>query len=181
VQRRRAHYGDHYHAVVSALTSRGLLLGSYDASERPNLMTIGWGALGSVWGEPTWVVLVRPSRYTYRCLEHSGCFSVNAPTPEMANACALCGSASGREVDKFARCRLTAQRASTVQAPVVAECPVVYECRVVHRNDVVPAALDDQIARSAYAGGDFHRVYFGRIMATFAVPEAAALLSTTRA
>lgn len=167
---------DHFQAVTRALVSRGLLLGSYDAAGKANLMTIGWGMVGSVWGKPIWTVLVRPSRYTYGCIASSGCFTVNVPTAEMAEACGLCGTESGRDTDKFAASLLTAERARTVNAPGVAECPIVYECKVVHSNDVLPPRLADEIRASAYAGGDFHRVYWGEILATRADPDAEAAL-----
>jgi len=166
-------YTEHFGAVMEVLTSRGLLLGSYDAGGRANLMTIGWGTLGSVWGKPLWVVLVRPSRYTYGCIEHRGCFTVNVPTPQMAEACATCGTLSGRNTDKFAACGLTAERAGTVDAPIVAECPIVYECKVVHVNDVLPPQLDEAIRAGAYPGGNFHRIYWGEIVAARAEPDAA--------
>jgi flavin reductase (DIM6/NTAB) family NADH-FMN oxidoreductase RutF len=166
----------HYDKVLEILTRQGLLLGSYDAAGKANLMTIGWGAMGRIWGVPAWVVLVRPSRYTWRCIEHSGCFSVNVPTAEMHMVCATCGSTSGRDTDKFALCHLTAEKGQMVLAPTVAECPIVYECQVVHSNDVVPEKLSGEILSGAYMDGDFHRVYFGKILAARADAKALKLL-----
>jgi len=170
-------YTQHYDEVLRMMTSRGLLLGSYDASDKPNVMTIGWGSMGSIWGLPLWMVLVRPSRYTYQCIEHSGAFSVNVPTPQMAHDLAFCGTRSGRDLDKFAACALTAHKAENVAAPTVAECPIIYECDVVHHNDVVPDALADEIQSGAYPQGDYHRVYFGRIRRATAEPDAVDLLT----
>lgn len=122
------------------------------------------------------VVLVRPSRYTFGCIERYGCFTVNVPTKAMRETCLLCGSKSGRDVDKFAECGLTAEKAATVQAPVVAECPLVYECSVVHVYDVAPNALAEEIRRAAYPQGDYHRVYYGKILAARAEPDVESLL-----
>lgn len=119
-----------------------------------------------------------PSRYTYRCIEHRGCFTVNVPDESLATACEVCGSKSGRDIDKVLHCRLTAAKASTVLAPAVAECPIVYECRIVHSNDLLPGELDQEVLWGAYHAGDSHRVYLGRIMATFADPDAARRLVT---
>ena len=83
MSKQRIDYADHYAAVMRAMTGNGLLLGSYDSVGKANIMTIGWGAVGSVWGLPMWVVLVRPSRYTYHCIEHSKSFTVNVPTAAM--------------------------------------------------------------------------------------------------
>ena len=43
-----------------------------------------------------------------------------------------------------------------------------YECRVVHENDVIPEALEKTIINDAYPQGDFHRIYYGQILATYA-------------
>ncbi len=171
-------HSDHFAAVMRIMKSRGLLLGSCDAKGNANLMTIGWGTQGIVWSKPVWVVMVRPSRHTYGCIEGQGCFTVNVPTTAMAEACRVCGSTSGRDTDKFRAGHLTAQRAETVAAPVVAECPLVFECRVVHSSDVLPPRLAEEIRRGAYPKGDFHRMYWGEIMATRAEPDAAELMAT---
>jgi len=178
MQRRDVAFTKHYEAVMNAMTRHGLLLGSYDAAGKANIMTIGWGAMGSIWGVPLWTVLVRPSRYTHGCIEHSGCFTVNVPGEDLAMACAVAGSRSGREVDKFAETKLTAEKAANVLAPIVSECPIVYECHVVHRNDVLPERLADEILSGAYVDGDYHRIYFGKILAARAAADAEKLLAT---
>jgi flavin reductase (DIM6/NTAB) family NADH-FMN oxidoreductase RutF len=139
-------------------------------------MTIGWGSLGIIWGIPIWTVLVRPSRYTYQCLEHSQCFTVNVPGADLAKACALCGSKSGRDMDKLTACGLTARKADKVAAPILEQCPIVYQCKVVHRNYVVPSALARQVQEGAYVNGDYHGIYYGQILAAHAAPDAATLL-----
>lgn len=175
--RRAMEHTDDYGHVMKALTSHGLLLGSYDAAGRPNVMTIGWGSLGCVWGEPVWIVLVRPSRYTFRCIEHSGCFSINVPTAAMGMACIKAGSNTGAEVDKFAATGLTAEKGTAVLAPVVAECPIAYECQVVHSNDVLPNKLADDLS-GLYVDEEPHRIYYGKILAARAEPKVAELLGT---
>ena len=169
-------FTEHYASVIRVMTSRGVLLGSYDAAGKANLMTIGWGAIGSMWGIPVWMVLVRPSRYTFNCIEHSGCFSVNVPSDDMAMACAVCGSRSGRDTDKIAASGLTVEKAGTVLAPIVSACPVTYECQVVHSNDVLPAKLADEILTDRYIDGDYHRIFYGKILNVLADPNAAQLL-----
>ena len=173
MERNKVNYTEHFEAVMKAMTSRGLLLGSYDSSGKANIMTIGWGQIGSTWGLPLWTVLVRPSRYTHQCIEHTGCFTVNVPGEDLAAACATCGTLSGRDIDKFADCDLTVEKASSVLAPTVGQCPLVYECQVVHRNDVSPTDLDPRITAHAYRSGDFHRLYFGLVRAVYGAPDLA--------
>jgi len=52
---------------------------------------------------------------------------------------------------------------------------------LVHRNEVVPAQLDPAITASAYAAGDFHRIYFGEITAAYAEEDAATRVSSPEA
>ncbi len=177
MHRRAIEYTAMYPDVMAALSGRGLLLGSYDAQGKANVMTIGWGMLGEVWGVPAWAVLVRASRYTCECIEHSACFSVNVPEESAAMACAMAGSASGRDTDKFALADLTAVRAETVLAPLVDECPLVYECQVVHSADILPGKLADEILASNYRDGDYHRIYYGKILAARAAEDAASRLA----
>ena len=174
--RQKIQYTDHYKAVMDSLTGAGLLLGSYDAAGKANLMTIGWGSLGVVWGVPVWTILVRPSRHSYNCIEHSGCFTVNVPTHLMAFECITCGSKSGRDIDKFVECELTAEKSAHVLAPSIAECPIVYECQVVHSSDILPKKLADEILVGPYIDGDFHRVYWGKILGAYAEPNAEELI-----
>ncbi|MBR2683498.1 MAG: hypothetical protein IKE22_09565, partial [Atopobiaceae bacterium] len=39
-----------------------------------NTMTIGWGTIGTVWGKPILMVMVRPQRYTYGLINAAGEF-----------------------------------------------------------------------------------------------------------
>ncbi len=173
MERQKIEWTRYYSEVMRAQTSRGLLLCAYDNKGKANAMTMGWATLGSIWGIPIWSVLVRPSRYTYQCIESSGCFTVNVPGADLNAAALFCGTKSGRDVDKFAECNLTAEQASTVQAPTIAQCPIVYECELVHSNDVISDRLDEKILAEAYAEGDLHRFYYGRILGAFAAPDAA--------
>ncbi len=154
--------------TVKALADPGLLLAAEDAGSKPNAMAIGWATIGIIWGKPVFIVLVRPSRYTYQLIESAGGYSVNVPTPELSETVMYCGTVSGREHDKFQEKGLTALPATRVSAPLIQECPINYECKVVHKSDVVPAELAPEIRESAYPGGDYHRVYFGEILAVHA-------------
>jgi flavin reductase (DIM6/NTAB) family NADH-FMN oxidoreductase RutF len=176
MKRTKITFTEHYDAVMNVMRTRGLLLGAYDAGGRANAMAIGWGALGSIWSMPVWIVLVRPSRYTYQCIEHSNCFSVNVPGRGLESAVNLCGTKSGRDGDKLAEAGLTVQRGKNVLAPLIVQCPIVYECQVMHRNDVLPDALVRELQEGPYADGDYHRVYFGQVLSAGAAPDAEKLL-----
>jgi flavin reductase (DIM6/NTAB) family NADH-FMN oxidoreductase RutF len=150
------------------MTSRGLLLTSRTREGRANSMIIGWGLIGSVWGRPIWTVLVRPSRYTYELIEQTGDFTISVPGPGMEKACKICGSSSGRDRDKLAQAGLKAVAARKVASPVIDGGIVHYECRVLHKSDLEPNTLVQSIATGSYPNGDFHRTYWGEIVAAYA-------------
>ncbi len=159
-------FADHLKETYKALAGHGVLLVSQANPNKPNVMTIGWGSAGIIWGKPIFTVLVRPSRYTYGCLEKVPEFTVNVPTPDMKDIVAFCGRTSGRDMDKFKELGLATEASMHVSPPLIARCAIHYECRVVHRNDVIPDELARQIITGLYAQGDFHRVYFGEILRT---------------
>ena len=158
--------------TIEALTHEGLLLNTVDSDGQANTMTIGWMTGGVIWGKPILTVCVRPSRFTFSRLAQVAEFTVNVLPPEFSEALQHCGTVSGRSENKFDRCRLTTAAARKVRVPVIDQAVIQYECRVVHQNDVVPAALAPEIAQSAYANGDYHRLYFGEVLAAAADADA---------
>jgi len=148
------------------MQQQGLLLGSVDSEGKPNVMAIGWGCPGAIWGKPVFVVLVRPSRFTFGNIEATGEFVVGVPTEQMREVCMHCGTVSGRDHDKFQECGLTLARASTVRVPLIEQCVMHYECRVLLRNDVIDSQLHPDVRSAAYKQGDFHRIYYGEILRT---------------
>jgi flavin reductase (DIM6/NTAB) family NADH-FMN oxidoreductase RutF len=170
-------YTDYFPDVMRRLLEDGLLLVTADATGKPNVMTIGWATIGSIWARPIMIVLVRPSRHSFSRLEEVPDFTVNVAPRELAEAVAHCGEVSGRDRDKFADSGLTVTPSRHVRAPIIEQCVVHYECRAVHRNDLAPAAITQGIIDQFYPEGDFHRVYFGEIVAAYADENAARLLA----
>jgi flavin reductase (DIM6/NTAB) family NADH-FMN oxidoreductase RutF len=158
--------------TIDALTRDGLLLCSVGADTKPNAMTIGWMTGGVIWSKPIIIVLVRPSRWTYSRLTEVPEFTVNVLPPEQSEAVQHCGTASGRAGDKFAHTGLKPVAAQRVRAPIIEQAVAHYECRVVHTNEVVPANLAADIKSSAYRKDDYHRVYFGEVLAAYAASDA---------
>ena len=152
----------------------GSLLVTQDWDDKPNVMTIGWMHVGIVWGKAVCIVYVRPSRHSYTCLEQLRQFTVNVPTADLAKAAAFCGSASGRDHDKFAEAKLTAVSSRKVKPPVIDQCILHYECNVIHYSDLIPGNLHRSVDQGCYAAGDYHRCYFGDILATYGDADALA-------
>jgi flavin reductase (DIM6/NTAB) family NADH-FMN oxidoreductase RutF len=165
-------YTDYFAQTIQRMREDGLLLVTMGADGKPNVMTVGWGTMGSIWARPVFIVLVRHSRYTYSRLEQVGDFTVNVPPRELAAAVSHCGTVSGRDHDKFQEMRLTPIPSREVRPPIIKECVMHYECRTLHRNDLAPEALVQAVREEFYASGDFHRIYFGEIVAAYADQDA---------
>jgi len=68
------------------------------------------------------------------------------------------------------------QAAAPVNPVVPLTHTVHYECRTLHRNELAPDTLAQAVEDEFYAQGDYHRVYFGEIVAVYADEDAAARL-----
>ena len=158
-------YRDHLTETIKAFNESRVLLVSQGNKGLPNAMAIGWGSLGIIWRSPIFIVLVRPSRYTYKLIEETGEFTVNVAPPQLKEVVEYCGTVSGRDHNKFKEKQLTAIPSTKVKTPIVKEGMIHFECRVVNKNDLVLSELTKPIITQLYSEGDFHRIYFGEILA----------------
>jgi flavin reductase (DIM6/NTAB) family NADH-FMN oxidoreductase RutF len=154
--------------LKTALSSGGAFVVTKDERGKANPMTIGWAQLGIVWSEPAMSVLVRESRYTHACITHSSTFSVCVPRPgDLKDALLLCGTKSGRDMDKAAEAGLTLAPAQTIDTPIIEACGLHYECEIIartqqSRDDFTDRA--DKVLQTYYPKGDYHLIVLGRIL-----------------
>lgn len=158
-------YKKYLSKTMEAFSESRVLLASQPEGGTPNVMAIGWGTIGTIWSRPVFIVMVRPSRYTYQIIEETGEFTVNVAPLELKEKVAYCGSISGRNSNKFQETGLTPMPAKTVKTPLVKECHIHFECRVLHKNNLLPSEINQEILSEYYSSKDFHRVYFGQILA----------------
>ena len=69
--------------------------------------------------------------YTFDLVKTSKECVINIPTVDLARKVVSCGNTSGRNVDKFAKFKLTPVKAERVGAPLIDECYANLECKVV--------------------------------------------------
>jgi len=132
-----------------------------------NTMTIGWATFGVIWQKPIMMVAVRSSRHTFGIIEAAGDFTVTVPRGDMDNAIALCGSKSGRDMDKFKMGNLETSKGSKVVSPIIKTPGYHYECKIVYKSAMNPAYLDKNYDTSLYPLKDYHTLYFGEIVACY--------------
>ena len=108
-----------------------LMVGTYDQTGKPNLMSAAWG--GICCSQPPCVaVSLRKATYTYACIVERKAFTVGIACEEKIAEADYVGIVSGRDVDKFAVTGLTPVRSELVDAPYADEFPVVLECSLLH-------------------------------------------------
>ena len=167
-------------SILRALP-QGILL-TTKADGRVNSMVIGWGTFGINWGRPVFATYVRESRYTRELLDRNPEFTVNVPLgPFDKRILAVCGSQSGRDIDKVREASLTLVEAETISVPAIREFPLTLECRVIYRQPQDLALLGDDIKRRFYpadvpssywaSNRDAHISYFGEITAVYVVGD----------
>jgi len=108
-----------------------LVIGTYDANGKPNVMTAAWG--GICCSQPPCVAIsLRKATYTYGNIVAKQAFTVNIPSERYIDEVDYFGIASGRNHDKFADTGLTPVKSDLVDAPFVQEFPFFLECKVIH-------------------------------------------------
>ncbi len=126
-----------------------------------NMMTASWGFMGEIWYDDYVVALVRPQRYTREFLDDNEtfalCFLGDNREPHK-----ICGSKSGRNVDKAKETGLTPVfENGTVYFK---ESRLVIICKKTFVSDIKNGKFfDKSIIEKVYSEGDFHKIYLGKI------------------
>ena len=149
--------------VFSLIGEKWMLI-TAGTAERCNTMTASWGGLGVIWGAPAATCYIRPQRYTKEFVDREEYFTLAFFGEEHRKALALCGSKSGREVDKAAECGFTVA-AGAGNAPYFEQAELVLVCRKLFRQAMdEDCFLDKSLIEKHYPGGDFHVTYVGEIV-----------------
>ena len=157
--------------VVHIWDRQWLLLSCGDfAAQDWNCMTVGWGSFGVMWGRPFAQVVVRPTRHTIQFTDRYDSFTLCAFPEAHRHALSWLGSHSGRDGDKVKASGLTPVASQCVGSPVFREAELAIECRIIYRQDMDPSLFLDPTIEKNYPRKDYHRVYFGEILAAAGAP-----------
>lgn len=132
-------------------------------AEKLNTMTVSWGAVGELWGKDMATVYIRPQRYTEEFLNANDYFTVSFYPMDMKQQIhGICGSKSGRELDKAAACGLIP--VFEEKAPFFDAAEIVLICRKAAKSKFDPAEfIDETIDGKWYPDKDYHFIYYGEI------------------
>ena len=158
--------------ITRALQNGGVYLNSRVA-DKINSMVIGWGQIGRIWNRQAFVAYVRVRRYTRELLDKNPEFTVSVPVNgQDRKAFEICGTKSGRDMDKIREAGLTAVPAEIVSVPAIREFPLTLECRVMYRQQQVAADLPEDIRAQFYSDEtEDHVVYYGEIVSAYILED----------
>lgn len=128
-----------------------------------NTMTASWGGLGVLWHKPVAFCFVRPNRHTYGFMEREQYYSLSVYPEKHRKALELCGSKSGRNVDKVKETGLTPLSGIT-GAVYFEQARLVLECRKIYYHDIDPRKFLDPEIHKNYPIKDYHRMYVGEVL-----------------
>lgn len=146
---------------VSDIGERWMLI-TAGTPERCNTMTASWGGVGVLWGVPMATVYIRPQRYTKEFVDESDYFTLSFFSEEYREQLSLCGTKSGRELDKVKACGFTVA-AGEGDAPYFEQAQLVLVCRKRYVQPMDPREIPEEIRRRVYQE-DYHYMYFGEIV-----------------
>lgn len=126
-----------------------------------NMMTASWGMIGNLWNKPVINVYVRPTRFTYEFMENNDTFSCSFFNEEYRDALKLCGTQSGRDINKAEACGF--ETSFMENAPLFKQAKLTLICKKISVYDINPSQFINSTIDSHYKN-DYHRVYTGEIL-----------------
>ena len=170
-----------YAAEICKAMPKGILL-TTKSGDKLNTMTIGWGCLGTDWSRPVFIAYVRESRFTKQMLEENGEFTVNVPMGKVdPKILGICGTRSGRDMDKFTELGLTPEAPLAISVPGIRELPLTLECKVIYKQQqdlsAIPADILDRFypveSDALHPGSDrdYHIAYYAQILKAYVIEK----------
>ena len=146
--------------LIGAIADEWMLITAGD-EQSFNMMTASWGFVGEMWGADSVVIAVRPQRYTMEFLDREDTFSLSfyGDNKEIHK---VCGSKSGRDVDKVKETGLT---------PVFSDNTVYFKeankviiCQKQYVSRLTPDKFTDKEPLKWYPTEDYHSMIIGKII-----------------
>ena len=132
-----------------------------------NTMTASWGFMGVLWNKPVCAIFIRPQRYTLEFVEEAERLSLTFFGEEWRAALRLCGTKSGRDMDKIAESNLTVCHTEN-GVPYFREAKTAVICRKLYADWLKPECfLDHAVATACYPREDYHKVFICEIEQVF--------------
>ncbi len=166
---------------IMTFLKKGILITAKDG-DKVNSMSIAWGSIGIEWNKPIFIAFVREGRFTRELLDKNPEFTINIPYGDYdKNIIKVCGTTSGRDLDKVRELDLTLVDSDKVSVPGIKELPLTLECKVLYKQLQDKDTIPEDIKRSSYptdvdsrfygSNKDYHIAYYGEIVRAYIIEE----------
>lgn len=130
-----------------------------------NTMTASWGGIGYLWNKPVVFIFVRPERYTFEFTQKCESFTLSFMGEENKAVHKICGSKSGRDIDKVKETGL--KPVVTEKGNILFEqSRLSLECRTLYSDMLKEGSfIDSAVCKQWYnpIHGGMHKMYVAEI------------------
>ncbi|MCD4817821.1 MAG: flavin reductase family protein [Candidatus Cloacimonetes bacterium] len=95
-----------------------------------NLITLEWFMRTSI-NPPMFAISIGHPRYSYECLQNFRFFNLCFPSKEMKDFTLLCGTKSGRDIDKLSVSKESWFKGKLAQLPILKNAVANFECKTI--------------------------------------------------
>lgn len=148
--------------VFNEIGKRWMLI-TAEKDGKVNTMTASWGGLGILWGVPVAYVFIRPQRYTQEFLTAAEKFTASFYPEECRPALNLCGTKSGRDIDKIAEAGLKTVINSRGFAYFEQATDVFCLKKMYVQQLDKGCAVNAELFEKNYPSNDYHFMYIAEI------------------
>lgn len=145
--------------LIKAIADEWMLISAGD-EKGYNMMTASWGFMGEMWGADSAVAMIRPQRYTMEFVDKNDYFTLSF-YGDKKEIHKVCGSMSGKDVDKTALTGLT---------PVFSDNTVYFDearlvlvCKKQYVQRLEENCFKDKEPLKWYSEKDYHYMIVGKI------------------
>ncbi len=124
-------------------------------SEKFNTMTASWGGVGVYWGKNVVTTYIRPQRYTKEFVDSNDTFTVAFFDETYREALNICGTISGRDINKIEKAGLTPYFVDDTVA--FEEANMIIVCKKLYHGNMPPENFDaKENDKKWYPEKDYH-------------------------
>ncbi|VIF67708.1 flavoredoxin [Clostridioides difficile] len=132
-------------------------------SEKFNTMTASWGGVGVYWGKNVVTTYIRPQRYTKEFVDSNDTFTVAFFDETYREALNICGTISGRDINKIEKAGLTPYFVDDTVA--FEEANMIIVCKKLYHGNMSPENFDaKENDKKWYPEKDYHTMYISEII-----------------
>lgn len=154
-------YGFNWKEFVMGIPTPLFLVTTYKSNGQPNATMQSWACFTSAnHGGGYYAILSSVNKQGHLCqsLHEKKAAVLNFMSPDLYEACMQTIRNNQFEADEITASGLTAEKASWVEAPMVAECFMNLECRYMWEKEIVPGDVHVMVCMEVI-GGHIERDY----------------------